>query len=178
MFRLLLVNDYQMEAEALALRLAAAPCMWVGGCYSTDDPKLAEIIRWLRPDVLLVDVEPLGPAISEVVPRFRAAWPKARVVVISSNDDVEQAVDAARHGVEAWTPKDQGVDELEAVIRGVCEGQAWYPPRLLGEILRRLRDDVRRARDDFERFHGSACGNGTSWPAWPKASATGRSPMN
>jgi two-component system, NarL family, response regulator LiaR len=34
------------------------------------------------------------------------------------------------------------------VLRGVCQGHSWFPPEMLGEILRELRDDVRRARED------------------------------
>jgi DNA-binding NarL/FixJ family response regulator len=44
-------------------------------------------------------------------------------------------------------PKDSSADELVAVLRGVCAGDAWYPPDLLGPVLRALRSDVRQAAD-------------------------------
>jgi two-component system nitrate/nitrite response regulator NarL len=70
------------------------------------------------------------------------------VVVVSADNDVAHAVDAARAGADAWVSKKQGADELETVLRGVCAGHSWFPPEMLGEILRQLRDDVRQARDD------------------------------
>jgi NarL family two-component system response regulator LiaR len=70
------------------------------------------------------------------------------VVVVSADLDPAHAVDAARAGVASWVSKRQAAHELEAVIRGVCQGQSWYQPDLLGEVLRQLREDVRRARDD------------------------------
>lgn len=146
--RLLLVDEYQMVTEALAARLATSPDFWIGGSCSTSDPKLPEIVRWLRPDVILIEVEPLGFAVEEVVRRLRAAWPKTHVVVVSGDSDVAHAVDAARAGADAWVSKKQGADELEIVLRGVCAGHSWFPPEMLGEILRQLRDDVRQAREE------------------------------
>src|SRR6266571_3257670 len=137
-----------MVTEALASRLSTAPDLWVAGCCSTDDPQLPEVVRWLRPDVILIEVEPLGFAVGEVLLRLRAAWPSAQVVVVSGDHDVAHAVEAARAGAAAWVSKEQGADELETVLRGVCQGHSWFPPEMLGEILRELRDDVRKARED------------------------------
>ena len=46
--------------------------------------------------------------------------------------------------------KEQGADELETVLRGVCQGHSWFPPEMLGEILRELRDDVRKAKENSD----------------------------
>jgi two-component system, NarL family, response regulator LiaR len=146
--RLLLVDHYRMVTEALAARLSAVPDFWVAGCYRADDPQLPEIAGWLRPDVILVDLTPFGRAAGDAVVRLLAAWPPARVVVISGDHDAAHAVDAARAGAVAWLSREQGANELEAVLRGVCQGQAWFPPAMLGAILRELRDDVRRAREE------------------------------
>jgi len=151
--RLLLVDDFRMVTQALASRLSAARGLWVAGCCTRDDPKLPEVVRWLRPDVIVIEVEPLGVLVGEVVQRLLAAWPAARVVVVSGNHDVAHAVDAARAGAAAWLSKEgragqEGADELEIVLRGVCQGDSWFPPEMLGSILRELRDDVRKARED------------------------------
>jgi DNA-binding NarL/FixJ family response regulator len=146
--RLLLVDDFKMVTEALASRLSAAPDLWVAGCCTTDDPKLPEVVRWLRPDVIVIEVAPLGFAVGEVLQQLLAAWPPARVVVVSGDHDVAHAVDAARAGAAAWVSKEQGADELETVLRGVCQGYSWFPPEMLGPVLRQLRDDVREARQD------------------------------
>ncbi len=145
--RLVLVDDYRMVTEALASRLSAAPDLWVAGCCQTDDPRLPEVVRWLRPDIVLIDVEPLGIAIAEVLSRIRAAWPDARIIVVSADEEVSHAVDAARAGADAWVSKSQGADQLETVLRGVARGHSWFPPEMLGEVIRGLRDDVETARE-------------------------------
>ena len=70
--------------------------------------------------------------------------------MVSGDHDVAHAVEAARAGAVAWVSKEQGADDLETVLRGVCQGHSWFPPEMLGEILRELRDDVRRAREDSD----------------------------
>jgi two-component system, NarL family, response regulator LiaR len=147
LLRIVLVDDYRMVTEALAARLAAAPDLWVAGCSQTDDPRLPEVIRWLRPDLVLIDVEPLGFAIAEVLGRIREAWPAAHIIVVSADEDPAHAVAAARAGAVAWVSKNQSADQLETVLRGVVRGHAWFPPQLLGEILRGLRDDVKSAQE-------------------------------
>jgi len=145
--RLVLVDDYRMVTEALASRLSAAPDLWVAGCCQTDDPRLPEVVRWLRPDIVLIDVEPLGIAIGEVLSRIKTAWPTARIIVVSADEDVSHAVDAARAGADAWVSKSQGADQLETVLRGVTRGHSWFPPEMLGDVIRGLRDDVEAARE-------------------------------
>lgn len=148
--RVLLVDDHLVVSEGLAARLSAAPDLWVAGKCATSHPHLADIVRSVRPDVIAIEVEPLGDAIGEVLERLAEVWPGARVVVVSADRDVAHAVDAARAGADAWVPKELGADELEAILRAVCRGHSWYPPEMLGEVLRELRADVGRARDHVD----------------------------
>jgi DNA-binding NarL/FixJ family response regulator len=145
--RLLLIDDHLMITEALASWLSAAPDIWVAGRCATADPSLLDIALGVRPDVITIEVEPFGPAVGEMLQRLVAAQPEAHVVVLSSDHAVPHAVEAARAGVSAWVAKDQGAAELETVIRGVMEGRSWFPPEMLGEILRQLRGDICRAKE-------------------------------
>jgi two-component system, NarL family, response regulator LiaR len=145
--RLLLVDDHLMVTEALASRLSAVAGFWVAGRCTTADPSLLDIVHGVRPDVITIEVEPLGPAIGEVLQRLVAARPEAHVVVLSSDHSTTHAVEAARAGVSAWVAKEQDAAVLETVIRGVVKGRSWFPPEMLGEILRQLREDICRARE-------------------------------
>ena len=145
--RLLLVDDHLMVTEALASRLSAATDIWVAGRCATADPSLLDIVRGVRPDVITIEVEQLGSAVGGLLQRLVAAAPESHVVILSSDHAVAHAVEAARAGVSAWVAKEQGAEELETVVRGVVEGKSWFPPVMLGEILRQLRKDVRRARE-------------------------------
>ena len=97
--RILLVDDHLMVTEALASRLSAAMDLWVAGRCTTADPNLLDIVRGLRPDVITIEVEPLGPAVGEVLQGLVAARPEARVVVLSADHDIGHGVEAARAGL-------------------------------------------------------------------------------
>lgn len=145
--RLLLIDDHLMVTEVLASRLSAAGDIWVAGQCTTADPALLDIVRGARPDVITIEVEPFGPEIGEMLRRLMAVRPEAHVVILSSDRTVAHAVEAARAGVSAWVDKEQGVAELESAVRGVVQGKSWFPPEMLGGVLRQLRDDLRRARE-------------------------------
>jgi two-component system nitrate/nitrite response regulator NarL len=143
--RLMLVDDHLMITEALAARLSTAMDLWVAGRCTTADPNLFDIVRGLRPDVIVIEVAPFGHEIADMLAKLMAARPEARVIVLTSDHDTAHAVEAARAGVAAWVAKEQGAADLEAALRGVIKGESWFPPHMLGDILRELRADARRA---------------------------------
>lgn len=145
MVRVLLVDDHLMLTEALSARFSAADDLWVVGQCCTADPALPEQAARLRPDVITIDLAPAGAAAGGLVRRLREQQPAASVVVLASAADERLAVEAARSGVAAWVPKERGLDELTTVLRGVVRGGSWFPPELLGPVLRELREDTRRA---------------------------------
>ncbi|WP_246195546.1 LuxR C-terminal-related transcriptional regulator [Halopolyspora algeriensis] len=147
MVRVFLVDDHRMLAEALTARLSATPDLWVVGQSAPQDPGLTDTAARLRPDVIVIDVEPLGPSVRGVLERLAAAWSAARIVVLTAGRGDRCAVEAARAGAAAWVSKECGAEELIGILRGVCRGHSWFPPEVLGAVLCALRDDVRRARE-------------------------------
>ena len=144
--RVLLVDDSEVVRMGLRSLLGGQPAIEIAG-EAGNVAAAVETCGRLRPDVITIEVEQLGHAFEDVLGALTEACPAAAIVALSSDADVEHAVLAARAGVPAWVPKDSTADELAAVLRGVCQGQAWYPPRFLGPVLRGLLADVRRARD-------------------------------
>jgi NarL family two-component system response regulator LiaR len=148
--RLLLADDHLMITEALASRLSGVPDIWVAGRCAATDPNLFAIVRGVRPDVIAIEAEPFGSGIGDIIQRLAALSPEPRVVILSADRNVTHAVAAARAGAAAWVAKEQDATEFESVIRGVCRGHSWYPPDMLGEILRTLRADASRDGNDLE----------------------------
>jgi two-component system, NarL family, response regulator LiaR len=144
--RLLLADDHLMITEALASRLAVAPDIWVAGRCAATDPSLPAIITGVRPDVIAIEAEPFGATIGAALERIAAVRAEARLVVLSADRNVAHAVAAARAGVVAWVAKEQDAAEFESVVRGVVRGCSWFPPDMLGEILRELRAEATRSR--------------------------------
>ncbi|MER5390652.1 response regulator transcription factor [Saccharopolyspora sp. NPDC002686] len=143
--RLLMVDDHVMLAEALSARLAEVTDLWVVGHCATSDPRLSDVVRQTRPDVLTVDVEPAGAGTGRLLAQLQRIRPSTAIVVLTGVREPGQAIAAARAGAAAWVPKERSFEELTEVLLGVCRGRSWYPPDLLGPVLRELREDAVRA---------------------------------
>lgn len=150
--RVLLIDSHAMLTDALTVKLSHANDLWVVGRAAPDDPRLMEIVRTLRPDVITTEIGPVSASTGGMLRKLRAAWPAAQLVILTGSHDPAHAVAAARAGAAAWVSKESPLDHLLEVLRGVPQGHAFYPPRQLGAVLRELRDDVRRARDCSARL--------------------------
>jgi two-component system, NarL family, response regulator LiaR len=151
-WRVLLIDSHAMLTDALTVQLSTADDLWVVGTATPEDPRLIEIVRTLRPDVITTEIGPVTASTSGMLRKLRAAWPAAQLVILTGSHDCSHAVAAARAGAAAWVSKESPLDHLLEVLRGVPQGHAFYPPRQLGAVLRELRDDVRRACDCSARL--------------------------
>jgi DNA-binding NarL/FixJ family response regulator len=59
-------------------------------------------------------------------------------ILLSSFSEPRRMVRALRAGAAGWVRKDESLDLLLQVIRGVARGETWLPPGQTGEVLRLL----------------------------------------
>jgi DNA-binding NarL/FixJ family response regulator len=71
--------------------------------------------------------------------------------MLSAASDAGRISAAVRAGAASWVGKDESIDHLLCVIRGVVRGETWLPPAELGAVLRLLikDQDERRCCDDL-----------------------------
>jgi two-component system, NarL family, response regulator LiaR len=150
--RVLFVDSHAMLTDALTVQLSTATDLWVVGSTTPDDPRLLDMVRTVRPDVITTEIGPVPVTTGGMLRTLRATYPPAHLVVLTGSHDCAQAVAAARAGAAAWVSKESSLDHLLEVLRGVPLGHAFYPPRQLGVVLRELREDVRRAHDCSARL--------------------------
>jgi DNA-binding NarL/FixJ family response regulator len=67
--------------------------------------------------------------------------------MLSVASEPERIVAAVRAGAAAWIRKDESIDHLLSVIRGVVRGESWLPPRELGVVLHMLIENQEHRRD-------------------------------
>lgn len=151
--RVFLVDDHQMLTEALAVKLSTTPDLRVVGQCLAEASEPAEMAAQLDPDVVTVEAAH-GCDPAPLITRLRSAGRPPCVVVLTASHDPQEAVRAARAGAEGWVPKESSVDTLAETLRGVCRGDAYFPPEQLGHVLRGLREDARLAGTRTEPLHG------------------------
>lgn len=131
--RLLIVDDHPLFREGLVHALAAEREFEVVAQASDGESAL---VAWRRhlPDVTLMDLCMHGMGGIETVRRLMAASPGAKVLMLTSSEEQEDAVAAIEAGASGYVTKTVDFEELVGAIREVAQGG-----RPVGsEIARRL----------------------------------------
>lgn len=131
--RLLIVDDHPLFREGLLHSLTTEKTFQVVGEAEDGETAIA-LWRKLRPDVTLMDVA--MPAFSgvETTRHIVAANPTARILMLTSSEEQQDAIEALEAGAAGYITKTVRFDDLVAAIREVHAGG--HP--LGEEIARRL----------------------------------------
>lgn len=102
----------------------------------------------LRPDVVLMDVRmPIVDGVTATA-RILDAGSLSKILVMTTFDLDEHALDALRAGASGFLLKDTPPGELVSAIRSVAAGDAFVSPRVTRRLISRfLRDDLPPPRD-------------------------------
>jgi len=150
MIRVLIVDQHLAFRDTLTTRLQAEPDLAVvAKAHSAEFASCVLVGRSV--DVILLDADlPDHSAVAFCSEMTRRPDPP-RIVMLSAASEPERIVVAVRARAAAWVRKDESIDHLLSVIRGVVRGEAWVPPMELCRVLRLLveKQDDRRDRDDL-----------------------------
>ena len=141
-----IVDQHLAFRDALATRLQAEPDLEVvATAHSAEFAPRVLVGR--SADVILLDAELPNDSAITFCSDVTRSGDQTRVVMLSAASQPERIVAAVRAGAAAWAGKDESIDHLLCVIRGVVRGDTWIPPRDLGAVLRLLIEDQEHRRD-------------------------------
>lgn len=133
--RVVLVEDHDMVAEAMALAMARAGDIEIVARARSVETALAAA-RTHLPDVVLLDRRlPDGDGIDAIGPLRTLG---ARVLVLTGEATATVAARVAEAGGAGLMLKSAGLDELEDAVRRVAGGEAVFAPEFLAGVLNRL----------------------------------------
>jgi DNA-binding NarL/FixJ family response regulator len=131
--RVVIVDDHAVLRAGLAQLLAAEPDLEVVGTASAGDEGV-DLVRELRPDVVLMDLQ--MPGVDGVAATRRiVAEELSDVLVLTSYSDAERIVGALDAGAMGYLLKDAEPEEVLAGIRAVARGESPINPRAARELL-------------------------------------------
>lgn len=142
----------QSDSEPVRVAIMHPVGVWVDGLESllrprsqvdvtsahTDPAWVRHAVAAQRADVLLLSIEPPGELLDSLVPDLLNADPHLGVIALSESENAELLVAAVRAGVRGWVRPTATVEHLVEVLRGVHEGETWFPPALLTRLLDEL----------------------------------------
>ena len=146
MIRVLIVDQHLAFRDALATRLQTEPDLAVlAKAHSAEFASSVLVGR--SADVILLDADLPDDSAIAFCSEMTQRQDPPRIVMLSVASEPERIVAAVHAGAAAWVRKDESIDHLLSVIRGVVRGETWLPPSELGVVLRLLIEDQGHRRD-------------------------------
>ena len=125
----LVVDDHTLVRSGLRLLLEAEPDVVVDD-EAGDAEQAVRLARLHKPDVILLDVVMPGRSGLEAAPEILEAAPKAKILVLSMQDDPSYVRQAFSAGATGYLLKEAADDELVQAVREVAGGGRYVHPAL------------------------------------------------
>src|SRR5215467_2492100 len=143
------IDQERTFADALAARLEAEDDVEVVAAVHARTPAQCLLVG-RHADVMLLDGDLPERAAVRLCEELCSRDEPPRVVMLSYSSEAERIVDAIRSGAAAWVRKNESLQHLLQVIRGVAKGETWLPPTEMGRVVRLLIQDQDRRRENDE----------------------------
>jgi two-component system, NarL family, response regulator NreC len=145
--RVLVVDDHAVVRSGLRLLLDAEPDIEVVG--EAGDVREAVLeARSARPDVVLMDVVMPGASGIEGIPAVLKDAPKAKVLLLSMQDDPRYVREAFGAGASGYVLKEAADTEVVAAVREVARGGRYVHPALGARLATAEAEERARADAD------------------------------
>jgi RNA polymerase sigma factor (sigma-70 family) len=96
------------------------------------------LARRLHPDLILMEINlPDGNGL-KTVQQIKQELPAVKVVILTAQDNEEDAIDALKSGIEGCICKDIQAQSLLDSLRGVVEGEAALSRRMATRVIQEL----------------------------------------
>jgi len=133
MIRLLLADDEQLLRQGFR-RLLEIPDDVIVVAEAGDGQQVLSELERTPVDVVLLDVRMPRMNGLDVLDALRLKREKPACLVLTTFDDAELLLEAARRGAQGFVSKDIALEELLAAIRAVAAGANWFQPALTSSL--------------------------------------------
>ena len=137
--RVLIADDHPVVRVGLRNMLQADPTINVVG-EARDGSEALELVRNLRPDILLLDLAMPNLAGLDALREITAGNLETRTIVLTGLIDKRQVLEALQLGARGVVLKDAVVEHLSSCIRAVMQGQYWLEGKPVQNLVQVLRD--------------------------------------
>jgi DNA-binding NarL/FixJ family response regulator len=131
--RVLVADDHSLFRDGLVSLLEAGGFEVVG--QVGDGRAAVEAALRLRPDVVLLDLTMPVLTGLEALKEIQAAWPEAKVVMLTASDDSDSLFHASEAGASGYLLKSLPADQFLDMLRGLEHGEAAMTRQTTARLL-------------------------------------------
>jgi DNA-binding NarL/FixJ family response regulator len=131
--RVLLADDEQLIRQGFRRLLELYADVTVIG-EAADGGQVLAAIETQAIDVIVLDVRMPRVSGLQVLDALRTRETRPACLVLTTFDDPQLLLEAARRGAQGFVSKDIALEELLAAIRAVAAGATWYQPTLTSSL--------------------------------------------
>ncbi|MFD1317884.1 LuxR C-terminal-related transcriptional regulator [Loigolactobacillus zhaoyuanensis] len=137
MIKVLLVDDHEMVRIGVASYLAVQDDIEVVGEAENGQIGFDKALE-LRPDVIMMDLVMDVMDGIESTQKIMAAWPEARILIVTSFIDDEKVYPAIEAGAKSYILKTSTAAEIADAIRATNKGESVLEPEVTTKMMHRL----------------------------------------
>ncbi len=135
MIRVLIVDDERLIRDGFRRLLDLSPDLQVAGEAANGEEALEQLAR-MTIDVMLLDVRMPRMDGLAVLDALRTRETAPACLVLTTFDDAQLLLAAARRGAHGFLSKDVSLEELVSAIKAIAAGATWFQPTLTSSLRR------------------------------------------
>lgn len=137
MIRVLLVNEFQLISNVIAVALEDEPDIIVAGQAASIDDALAQVIG-REVDVVLVSTKLPGDDALKLTRSLTKSDPEIKVLVLGLTEAKEQILPYIEAGASGYVLKDDSVEHLIECVRSAYADKAIVSPQMAAALMSRV----------------------------------------
>jgi DNA-binding NarL/FixJ family response regulator len=134
---ILIADQERTFADVLGARLDDEDDIEVMGTVQVQAP-VSSLLAGKTAEVMLLDGDLPDDAANRLCEKLSRGDEPTRVIMLSFSSEPERIVKALRARAAAWVRKDESLEYLLRVIRGVARGESWLPPSETADVVQLL----------------------------------------
>jgi DNA-binding NarL/FixJ family response regulator len=130
----LVVDDHQLVAEALALFLGSQPDFASVNAASSPEQAL-RFLQQHQVDVVALDLDLAGEDGLRLGREIAARWPDMALVIVTEAEDASRLLEAVGIGARGWVSKEAQSESLVSALQGAARGETHLPAETLQRMV-------------------------------------------
>jgi DNA-binding NarL/FixJ family response regulator len=132
--RIVIVDDHPLFRKGLQQLIHSERALAVCG-EAGNAAEAVDLIRKLKPDLVIVDLSLPGANGIELIKNTRAEFPKLPILVLSMHDESLYAVRALRAGADGYVMKHEAMANVIHAVREIFNGRPYLSPAMAAHVI-------------------------------------------